>query len=53
MYSPKISEDIVRQLYQLKTILKIPITRIVNTALRDYLNQHSLIIKQQKKEEVS
>lgn len=41
MYSPKISEDLVRALYQLKLIRKLPMTRLVDEALREYIIIHS------------
>ncbi|MHB1687916.1 MAG: hypothetical protein ACYCVH_11130 [Ignavibacteriaceae bacterium] len=37
MYSPRIKEDYVRQLYQLKQIEKIPMTKMVNEAIAQYL----------------
>lgn len=39
-YSPKINPELVRQLYQLKHSLqpKIPMTRLVNEAVKQYLN---------------
>ncbi|MHB8335832.1 MAG: hypothetical protein ACYDEE_00245 [Ignavibacteriaceae bacterium] len=37
MYSPKIKENYVRQLYQLKKIEKRPMTRLVNEAIAQYL----------------
>lgn len=37
MYSPKIKEELVRQLYQIKQIEKRPITHIANEAIKTYL----------------
>ena len=45
MYSPKIKEDHVRQLYQLKQVEKKPMTRLVAEALDLYLQ-----LKQSNKE---
>lgn len=39
MYSPKIKEELVRQLYQLKLIEKRPITHLANEAIIIYLSQ--------------
>lgn len=41
LYSPKVREDLVKKLYQLKqaTPAKIPMTKIVNEAVEDYLNK--------------
>ena len=37
MYSPRIKEGYVRQLYQLKQIEKVPMTKMVNEAIAQYL----------------
>ena len=37
MYSPKITVDLVRQLYQLKQQTRTPMTKLVNEALVEYL----------------
>ena len=37
MYSPKIKVDLVRQLYQLKQQTRIPMTKLVNEAIVEYL----------------
>lgn len=37
MYSPKIKEEQVRQLYQLKLLEKRPMTKLVTEALEQYL----------------
>lgn len=39
MYSPKISPELVKKLYQLKQINKKPMTRIVNEAITQYLDR--------------
>ena len=51
MYSPKIKEEHVRELYRLKQILKRPITHLANEAIEQYLNKIEMI-KQQKEKEV-
>jgi len=37
MYSPKIKEELVRELYQLKQLNKKPMTNMVNEAVTEYL----------------
>jgi len=37
MYSPKIKEELVRKLYQLKQQNKKPMTNMVNEAVTEYL----------------
>ena len=37
MYSPKIKEELVRKLYQLKQLNKKPMTNMVNEAVTEYL----------------
>ena len=39
MYSPKIKEEFVRMLYQLKQIEKRPITHLANEAIEKYLGE--------------
>ncbi len=39
MYSPKIDESLVRQIYQLKLIVQKPMTTIVNIAIKEYLEK--------------
>jgi hypothetical protein len=41
MYSPKIKEQHVRALYQLKLIVKRPMTRLANEAIAQYLKNIS------------
>lgn len=38
MYSPKIAERLIPQLYKLKLIAKKPMTTLVNEAIIEYLN---------------
>jgi predicted GNAT family N-acyltransferase len=38
MYSPKVKEELIPQLYQLKLIAKKPMTTLVNEAIIEYLN---------------
>ena len=40
MYSPKIKEELVAALYQLKQQTKTPMTRLVNEAVTEYLIRH-------------
>jgi len=37
MYSPKVKEELVRKLYQLKQVNKKPMTSMVNEAVTEYL----------------
>ena len=37
MYSPKVNEELVRELYQLKQLNKKPMTNMVNEAVTEYL----------------
>jgi hypothetical protein len=37
MYSPKVKEELVRELYQLKQLNKKPMTNMVNEAVTEYL----------------
>lgn len=37
MYSPKINEELVIKLYRLKQRQKIPMTKMVNEAITEYL----------------
>ena len=39
MYTPKIKETLVRELYQLKLKIKKPMTRLVNEAVQEFLNK--------------
>lgn len=39
-YSPKVKEEFVRKLYQLKQLNKKPMTRMVNEAVEDYLEKN-------------
>ena len=43
MYTPRIKEEFVRQLYQLKQKEKRPITHLANEAIEQYLKSKSLI----------
>ncbi len=51
LYSPKVREDFVKKLYQLKqaTPAKIPMIKIVNEAVEDYLNKKGVNIANKKK----
>lgn len=39
MYSPKVKEELVRELYQLKQLNKKPMTNMVNEAVIEYLRR--------------
>ena len=41
MYSPKVDEELVRELYQLKQLNKKPMTNMVNEAVTEYLSRRS------------
>ena len=40
MYSPKIKDELVRSLYQLKRQTKTPMTKLVNEAVIEYLRRN-------------
>lgn len=44
MYSPKIKPELVKELYRLKhsNENKTPMTRMVNEAVREYINKNKL-----------
>ena len=46
MYTPKLSENLIRELYQLKLKVNRPMTHLLQDAVRAYLNK-------QRKEEVN
>ena len=52
MYSPKIKEEFVRRLYQLKLIEKTTITALANEAIAVYLNNKTLSDNISDKKEV-
>ncbi|MCF8421219.1 MAG: hypothetical protein K9G63_20270 [Melioribacteraceae bacterium] len=39
MYSPKIKEELVREIYKLKEETRRPMTKIVNEAVEEYLRR--------------
>lgn len=41
MYSPKISEQYIKPLYHLGKRVKKPMTRLVDEAIRQYLENHT------------
>ena len=46
MYSPKISEDLIPELYKISKDIKKPMTKVVDEILRSYVslyNQHHFI----------
>lgn len=40
MYQPKISDDNIRSLYQLRILLGKPMTRVLNEILKEYFSLH-------------
>ncbi len=53
MYSPKLREEHVKALYQLKQALKQPMTKLLAEALEEYLKQKQLLISKEKENEDS
>lgn len=51
MYSPKIDEELVRALYQIKKQTKLPMTRMVNDAVRSYLAKKHRITEETEVED--
>lgn len=47
MYSPKIDEALVRQLYQLKQVERRPMTLLANEAIQQYLTNKSFNISKE------
>ncbi len=41
MYSPKLSEQLVRELYLLKQQVKKPMTQLINIAVKEYLEKQN------------
>jgi hypothetical protein len=39
MYSPKIDEELIPSIYRLALTRKIPMTKLINRILRDYLDE--------------
>jgi len=48
MYTPKIKEVYIHKLYQLKQVRKRPMTKLVNEAVREYLQKHQPIISKEE-----
>ena len=49
MYTPKLNELLVRELYQLKLRVKKPMTRLVDEAVREYLEKQKSEIKNESR----
>jgi predicted transcriptional regulator len=47
MYSPKIDEALVRQLYHLKQVERRPMTLLANEAIQQYLTNKSFKIRKE------
>ena len=43
MYSPKIKEELIPILFRIAAFKRIPMTRLVNQIIKDYLEIHSHI----------
>jgi len=39
MYSPKIAEDLIPELYRIKQELKVPMTGLVNYIIREFIKE--------------
>ena len=52
MYSPRISEIYIPKLYQLSRLKKIPMTKLVNKIVGEYLEKNMERIQDQKKDVV-
>ena len=50
MYSPKIKEDLVRAMYQLKLKTGKPITKQVNKAIQEYLQRFKDILNEDEQD---
>jgi len=44
MYSPKVDERLIPELYRLKQTTKKPMTHLVNEAIREYLNKRKEVL---------
>ena len=40
MYSPKIKEEFIPQLYEISKIKKMPMSKLVNRIIREYLDKN-------------
>lgn len=47
-YSPQIKGDLIKRLYQLKQILKKPITKLANEAITEYLERKENEVNQRR-----
>ena len=52
-YSPKISEDLIPILYHLAKRQKMPMTRLVNEIIENYINQMEDALHEMKAKELS
>lgn len=43
MYSPKISEELIPVIFQVALAKKIPMTKLVNGIIRDYLEKNGKV----------
>lgn len=51
MYSPKIKEEFIPILYKISTSKRMPMTKLVNQIIKDYLETHFQIQSEKKVEE--
>ncbi len=42
MYSPKISEELIPDLYRIKRDMKVPMTGLVNWILKEYIRRYKI-----------
>ena len=52
MYSPKISEKLIPEFYQLKQLTKTPMTKLVNEAIAQYLQRKDYSHEQQTTQKI-
>lgn len=45
MYTPKLDENLVRELYLLKQQVRKPMTHLINIAVREYLEKQKKEVK--------
>ena len=51
MYSPKIKEEFIPILYRISTSKRMPMTKLVNQIIKDYLERHLQIQSEKTVEE--
>jgi hypothetical protein len=53
MYSPKIKEEFIPTLYKISTLKRMPMTKLVNQIIKDYLETNSHIQSEKTVEELN